>query len=92
MHAVEDGDSDIDVVVELDVVFALVGAEESSDVLDDPSLEREREREEQGVELGPVEALAEVGAGGDEHDAGVGRPSGDGVADRGSCLLAEAAA
>ena len=73
MHPVEDGDAGVDVVVELDVVLALVGAEESSDVLDDSSLERQREREEQGVELGPVEALAEVGAGGDEDDAGVGR-------------------
>lgn len=43
MHAVEDRDADVDVVVELDVVLALVGAQQSSDVLDDASLERERE-------------------------------------------------
>ena len=91
VHSVQDGDAGIDVVVDIDVMLALVGAQESSDVLHDPTLEGEREREEQRVECGPVESFAEVGAGGDEDDANVGKPSSDGVADRGSCLLAEAA-
>ena len=58
MHAVQNGDSGIDVVVELDVVFAFVGAEEASHALHDPSFERQREREEQGVELGPTKRLS----------------------------------
>lgn len=61
VHAVEDGDASVDVVVELDVMLSLMGAQESSDVLDDSALERQREGEEQRVELGPVEALLEVG-------------------------------
>lgn len=72
VHAVEDGDASVDVVVELDVMLSLMRAQESSDVLDDPALERQREGEEQRVELGPNEALPEVGAGGDKYDSGVG--------------------
>lgn len=59
VHAVEDRDPGVDVVVELDVVFSLVGAQESPDVLHDSALERQGESEKQGVELGPVEALAQ---------------------------------
>ena len=92
MHAVEDRDAAVDVVVELDTVLALVGAEQPADVLHDSTFEREREGEEQGVELGPVEALAEVGAGGDEHDPVVGVPVGDGVGDGLAGSLAEPAA
>jgi len=60
VHAIEDGDAGVDVVVELDVVLALVGSQESTDVLDDASLEGEGEGEIEGVELGPIEPLAEV--------------------------------
>ena len=72
VHAVENGNAHVDVVVEFDVVFAGVAAQQPPDVLHDPPFEREWEGEEQGVELGPVESFAEVGAGGDEHDPGVG--------------------
>ena len=92
MHSVQNGDAGADVVVELDVVLALVGAKEAPDVLDDSSLEGQWEREEQGVERGPVEAFAEVGARRDKNDAGVGGPLCDGDADGGSCLLAGTAA
>ena len=71
VHAGEYGDELVDVVVELDVVFVVVGAEKPADVLDDSAFERDREGEEQGVEGGPVESFAEVGAGGDEYDAAV---------------------
>ena len=57
VHAIEDGDASVDAVVELDAMLSLMGAEESSDVLDDSALERQREGEEQRVELGPVEAF-----------------------------------
>lgn len=60
------GDADIDVVVEFDLVLAGMGAKEPADVLDAPILEREGEGEQQGVEYGPVEALAEVGADDDD--------------------------
>jgi hypothetical protein len=60
VHAVEDGDATVDVVVELDVVLAGMGTQEPADVLDDAAFESEWEREEQGVQLGPVEPLAEV--------------------------------
>ena len=92
VHSIEDRDAGIDVVVELDVVLAFVGSQEPSDVLDDAAFEREGEGEEQRVELGPVEAFAEVGAGCDEHDAAVGSRVDEGVADGGACLLAESAA
>ena len=69
VHAVEDWYANVDVVVEFDVVFAFVGAQETPDVLDDASFEGEREREEQCVEFGPVESLTKVGAGGDKNDA-----------------------
>src|SRR5215475_5602226 len=69
VHAVEDRNADVDIVVELDVVLAVTLTEEPSDVLHDSPLEGEGEGQEQGVERGPVEALAEVGAGGDQHDA-----------------------
>jgi hypothetical protein len=72
VHAVEDRDAAIDVVVEFDVVLAFVGAQQPADALHDATLEREREREEQGVELGPVEPFTEVGAGGHEDDPLVG--------------------
>jgi len=57
MHPVEDGDARVDIVVELDVVFALVGSQQSADVLDDPTLEGGGRGEVKGVELGPVETL-----------------------------------
>jgi len=41
--------------MKLDVVLVVVGPEEATDVLDHPALEGDRESEEQGVELGPVE-------------------------------------
>jgi hypothetical protein len=69
VHAVQDRYLDVDVVVELDVVLAISLAEEPSDVLHDPSLESQREGQEQGLERGPVEALTEVGTGGDHNDA-----------------------
>lgn len=72
VHAFEYGDPAVDVVVELDVELALVGAKEPPDVLDHSALEREGEGEEQRVELGPVEAFAEVRAGCHEHDAFIG--------------------
>ena len=91
VHAVEDWDPGVDVVVELDVVFSLVGAQESPDVLHDPALERQGESEKQGVEFGPVEALAQVGTRGDKHDSGVWLASGDGFADGSPGLLPEPA-
>ena len=42
MHPVEHRYLDIDVVVQVDVVLAFVGAEEPSDVLNDTSLEGQR--------------------------------------------------
>jgi hypothetical protein len=63
--------------VELDAVLAFMAAEQPADLLDDAAFEREGEREEQGVELGPVEALSEVGTGGDEDDPVVGVSGGD---------------
>jgi hypothetical protein len=77
--------------VELDVVLAVVRAQEPPDVLDDPTLEREGEGEEERVALGPVEALPKIRAGGDEHDPRSLGPGGDGVGDRGSGLLTETA-
>lgn len=38
VHAVEDGDASVDVVVELDVMLSLMGGQESSDVLGDSPL------------------------------------------------------
>jgi hypothetical protein len=43
VHAVEDGDAAVDVVVQLDAVLAFVGAQQPADVLDDASFEREEE-------------------------------------------------
>lgn len=60
MHALQHGDPTVDVVVERDVVLAVMGAEETADVLDYPALEREGEGKEEGVELGSVEAFAEI--------------------------------
>ena len=91
MHAVEDGDAAVDVVVELDVVLAFMASQQPADVLHDAALEREREREEQGVELGPVEPFTEVGAGGDEHDPVLGFAVGDRVGHAGARTLAESA-
>jgi hypothetical protein len=63
VHSVQDGDSGVDVVVELDVVLALVGPQESSDVLDDSSLDGEWDTRnlcgrtpavERGVRLDPT--------------------------------------
>ena len=69
MHSGEDRDAVINVVVEFNLVLAHVGAQESADVLDDASSEGNRERKEQGVEFWPVEAFADVGAGGDDGDS-----------------------
>ena len=58
MHLAEHG-ARVEVVVDLDVGLDVVGAQDPSEVLHDPALEREREREEQGVETGAVEPFAE---------------------------------
>lgn len=91
MHAGEYGDVCVEVVVELDVVFGVVGSQEPAHVLHDSSFERDGEGEKEGVELGPVEPFAEVGAGGDDHDPVVGVGCGHGVMDCGEGLLAEPA-
>ena len=57
MHAGEDGDVCVDVVVEFDVVFGVVGSEEPADVLHDPPFECDGKGEEEGVESGPVESF-----------------------------------
>ena len=57
----------------------------------DSSFERDREREEEGVEFGPVEAFAEVGAGGDDDEPGVVAWCRHGFMDGGESLLAESA-
>jgi len=62
VHAIEDGDASLDVVVEFNLVFVIVRAEQAANILNDTSFERERESEEKRVELGPVEALTEIGA------------------------------
>lgn len=60
VHPVEHWDAYVDVVVEFDVKFARVSAQETADVLDDSAFESEREGEEQRVEFGPVEPFSEV--------------------------------
>ena len=89
VHPVKDRDPPVDVVVEFDAVLAFVGAEEATDVLDHSSFEGEREGQEQGVELWPVESLAEVGASGDENDTRPVLSGGDGIGDGGLGLLAQ---
>ncbi len=84
--------TNIDIVVQLDVMLAFVGSQQSSDVLDDATLERERESEEQRVKLGPVEPFAEVGTGRHERDPGVRVASEECVAHGGASFGAEPAA
>jgi hypothetical protein len=52
------------VVVDLDAGLAGKGAGDAADTLHDPASARDREGQEQRVELWEVEAFAEVGAGG----------------------------
>src|SRR5205814_2150728 len=91
VHAFEHGDSAVNVTVELDVELGVMGAKEAADVLNDSPLERQREREEQGVELRPVEPFSEVGPGGDEDDPVPGLAGSDRVSDSLAGLLADAA-
>ena len=55
----ENGHLDVVVVVDLGSLFARVGAEDAACVLNEASLERDRPREEQGVEGGAVEAFTD---------------------------------
>lgn len=71
MHSGRHRDSDVDVVLELDVVLVLVDAEEPADVLDDPALVRDdavdlavADRIEEFAELGSVPASIHVARGG----------------------------
>jgi len=52
VHPVEHRDSHVHVVVEFDVMLVLVRPEQSTDVLNHSALERDREGQEKGVELG----------------------------------------
>ena len=54
-----------------------------------PAFERQRKREGQRVEFGPVESFPEIRTCGDEHDSGVGISLGEGVSDRLAGLDAE---
>jgi hypothetical protein len=65
VHPGEHRNLGIHVVVDFDIVFALCGAQDAPDVLDDATFEGKGEGEEQGVELGRVESLAQIGAGRD---------------------------
>ena len=56
------------VVVDFDAGLAGKSAGDPADVLHDPGPARDREGQEKGVELWKVEALAEVGASGQEQD------------------------
>ena len=67
VHGSEYRHSDVGVVVDADARFPVVGSHEATGVLDEPAFERDGEGEEEGVELGAVEALSEVLAGRD-HD------------------------
>jgi hypothetical protein len=71
VHRTQDGEAHVGVVVDADVRLVLVGAHQPPRVLDEAPLEGDGEGEEEGVELGAVEALAEVLAGG--HDVRGGR-------------------
>src|SRR5712692_67761 len=69
------------VVVDLGGGLARVGAQDPSGVLDEASLERDRGREEQGVQRGAVEAFPGIGPGGDDKQrrrAGPGLQAGKG--------------
>ena len=73
MHPPEEGMEAVVVVVDLDAGLAGKGSGDPADVLDDPAPTGDREGQEQGVQLGEVEAFAEVGAGGQQQDRGVTR-------------------
>jgi hypothetical protein len=51
VHAGQDGDTSVQVVVDLDRVLAVLGTQDAADVLDQAALEGKREGQEQGVEL-----------------------------------------
>jgi hypothetical protein len=80
----------VSVVVDANVCLAFVGAHEPSGVLDEPALERDREGEEEGVELWAVEAFAEVLAGRDDDEFVCGRAVLDLLDDRGAGAFGQA--
>ena len=59
MHARQDGDVDVHVIVHFDSGLCSCWTEHSPYVLHDAALERKRERQEEGVEFRKVESLAE---------------------------------
>lgn len=67
------------VVVDFGDVFAGCGAYHSSGVLDEQAVEGDRGSEEQGVECGGVEALADERRGADDQDAVAGLRVGEAV-------------
>ena len=68
MHGAQHGYLAVEVVVDADCCLAFSCAHESSGVLDEAALERDGERQEEGVELRRIEAFAEVLAGRDNGE------------------------
>ena len=89
MHSGEHRNVFVDVVVKLDVLLVAVGSEEPADVLDDPALEGDGERQEQGVEFRPIKALTEVGTGSDHDQSAARSRSSHSLMDCSDGLLAE---
>ena len=74
MHPSQQGMEGVVVVVDLNAGLAGKGAGDPAEVLYDPAAARDRKGQEQGVELGEIKALTEVGAGGQQQHRSVARP------------------
>jgi hypothetical protein len=68
------------VVGDFDAGLTGKGAGDPADVLHDPTSARDREGQEQGIAFGEVKTFAVVGAGGQQQDPDVARPSSSRIA------------
>jgi hypothetical protein len=91
VHAGKYGHADVDVVMNLDAHLAVDRPEHASDVLDQATTERDRERKKQSVERRAVEALAEKAAGREQDDTIPGSSRRKAVGNQASRFLANAA-
>ncbi len=87
VHASQDGHTAVNVVVDLHARLALDGAQDPADVLDESTLERDREREEQRVEGRAVEPFTQEAAGRDHDHAAPGLKPCEGPRHEATCLL-----